>query len=580
MNRLASVLLAIAASLLALAAPASAQNAYQPITADPEAAGTTITLTGRDLTIEDVVAVARRGAKVRFAPEVYAANAARRELIAQGDEEGIAIYGVNRGAGALREQERRPQPGTQSDGNPARYGALPEIHEEALVRAFLVIHANHMPYGTGEQDYLDAILELLNRRVTPVMYSRGSLSEGDLFIFNSYQATLKGRGYAYYEGRRMPAAEALAKADLKPFQGHIPHLTTNAYTDAIAALLVDEGRHALEWADMALAIDLIGMNSSLTPMAPPVQQEGPFPWLNWQADKMLTILRGSYLFEDDSDRILQDPESMRASYIRLGSAWRAWARLRDSVTLQMNSGENNPGYFVGVEPGEHWSLSTPWMMRNYVRGGGEGGAPSGYIFSNANWDAYPMTNDIEAFSLALANMAVTIPQRIEKFSDRGPVAFFTKIKPADVLTPDEYDRSPYLIEPFFTYLDVWKEMQMLTQSVPPDTSVADFGVADLEGMGRLKGARAREAVDLLMQLMAYDVMTGTYWMDVRLAQQPGRTFGSAPTAAWQAVREVVPWQMDPDERPDVPPGVLVYGLMKERAASEFMPAIADMPEGE
>jgi histidine ammonia-lyase len=570
---------AIAATLLASTAPVAAAPApaYQPIIVDPAEAKHVVTLTGHDLTLADVIAVAHHGAKIRFGPQVAADNAARQALLKQGDKEGMAIYAYNRGAGALREQAAAKIPGTDSQGGAARYGALPEIDEEALVRAFLVIQANHLPYGTSGEAYLTAVTDLLNKRVTPVMYSRGTLAEGDLFIFNNYHATLRGRGFAYFGGVRMPAAEALAKAGLKPFTGDLPHLTTNAYTTAVAAMLVVDGEQALSWADMALAIDLTGMNSSVTPLTPLVQSRRPFAWVSWEAEKVLGLLRDSYLFQDDKDRILQDPESLRASYIRLGSAWEAWARLRDSVTLQMNSGENNPAHFVDAKPQDHWSLSTPWLMRYHVRGDASTGAPGGYILSNANWDAYPMTNDVEAFNLALANMAVTVAARIDRFSDRGPVAFFTGVKPADVLTPEQYQHSPYLTEPFFTYLDVWKEMQTLTQSVPPDASSTDFGVADLEGMGRLKAARGRQAIDLFLQLTAYDLLAGTYWMDVRKVQDKTRSFGAAPTAAWQALRKDIPFLMEPDARPDVPLGVITYDFMKAHPAAGFMQATPPMP---
>ena len=49
--------------------------------------------------------------------------------------------------------------------------------------------------------------------------------------------------------------------------------------------------------------------------------------------------------------------------------------------------------------------------------------------STANWDPYPMANEIEAFTNAIANMDAAIAQRIERFSDRGPTAFFTGIYP-------------------------------------------------------------------------------------------------------------------------------------------------------
>src|SRR5437879_11836185 len=79
----------------------------------------------------------------------------------------------------------------------------------------------------------------------------------------------------------------------------------------------------------------------------------------------MDMLRGSYLFEDDPKRILQDPESMRASYIRQGSAWQAWAALRDNVLVQINSGEQNPVVLLDASPGDSWELSTPQFMKYY-----------------------------------------------------------------------------------------------------------------------------------------------------------------------------------------------------------------------
>ena len=56
-----------------------------------------------------------------------------------------------------------------------------------------------------------------------------------------------------------------------------------------------------------------------------------------QLARVLDMLRGSYLFDGDPKRIIQDPESLRASSIRQASAWQDWAALRDAVVLQMNS---------------------------------------------------------------------------------------------------------------------------------------------------------------------------------------------------------------------------------------------------
>jgi histidine ammonia-lyase len=552
--------------------------AFNPI--DLTEPGTIVTLTGHDLTIEEVIAVARRGAKVRYSPEAIQHAADGAALKAEAGAENMPVYGLNRGYGAQREVElkKSTENSLAEARNGAREGVLPEIADEDLIRAFLVIRANSVPFEVATPEFMQMLVDLLNKRVTPVMYSRGTLGEGDLFLTSNYTATMYGRGEAYFEGQRMSAADALAKAGLKPLAVAGGGGTTNAYGTALAALLVDEARGAMEWTDLVYAMDLLGMNSSVTPLSTIVQAKHPVPWIRWEAAKIRDIIKDSYLFEDDPSRILQDPEGLRAGYTRQGSAWQAWAALRDSVLLQMNSGEQNPAIVLDASPKDSWELATPWMMKYYVKGGPLSNGRHGYVVSNANWDPYPMTNEIEAFNLAFANMAVAVAQRIERFSDRGPTAFFTGIKPADVLSPEVAAKSPSMSEPYFNYLDAWKEMQTLTQSIVPDSNGTDFGVADIEANTRLKAARGRQAIDLHYQLLAYDLLTATYWLDVRQAQTPGRKYGAPATAAWQAFRQKLPWQMESDQRPDIPYGVTAYEFMKSTPAETFYKAGA-MPAG-
>jgi histidine ammonia-lyase len=568
-------------SALALAAGIVTAGAadYHPITAD--AAASVITLTGHDLSIEDLVAVARHGAQVRYSPQAVQRAAEARDLKAEAGAENIPVYGLNRGAGALREVKASAAHPADTQVLPILGGgALPEITDEDLVRAVLLVSANTAPLGAAQPEVMQMLLDLLNDRITPVAYARGALGEADFpAVSNNIQATMTGKGEVYYKGVRMRAAQALAQAGLSalPTAGFGGGGAENAYGDARAALLVADGRQALEWADLTYALDKIGMNSSLTPMVAPVQAKRPFRWVNWDAARVMDMLKGSYLFEDDPKRILQDPESMRASYIRQGSAWQAWAALRDSVLLQINSADLNPMVIVGASPADSWELSTPQMMRYYVKGGPLSHGQHGYVFSTANWDPYPMANDMEAFTNALANMDVAVAQRIERFTDRGPTAFFTGIKPAEVLTPEQIKASPALSEPFWVFMDLWQEIQSLSQSLVPEGNAADVGVADIQAQTRLKGARGQQVVELTLQLLGYDFWNATYWMDVRKAQAPARSFGPVPTAAWTAFRKVMPWQQSPETRPELPYGIVAYNFLKSTPAATFYPGGPAMP---
>ncbi len=566
-------------AILLLAAPAALAD-YHPIT--PTMESKTIIITGHDLTIDDVAAVARYGAKVQYSPEAIKRAQDGHDLREEAGAEDIPVYGLNRGAGALREVQvkRNAENRIEEAKEGAREGVLPEVDAEDLVRAFLVIRMNSVPFEASSAEFMQMLADLLNKRVTPVMYSKGSLGEGDLFITSNFLATMMGRGDAYYQGQRMKASEALAKAGLKPLAGEFGGGTANSYADALATLMVYDGRKVLEWADLIHAMDKLGMNSSVTPMVPAVQLKRPFKWVAWDASRLMDMLKGSYLFENDPKRILQDPESMRASYIRQGSAWQAWAALRDNVTVQINSGEQNPVVILNAKPSDSWELATPWLMKYHVKGGTLDHGMEGYVISTANWDPYPMTNEIEAFSNALANMDAVIAERIERFSDRGPTPFFTGIKPADVLTPEQIRKSPAMLEPYFAFMDVWAEIQNTAHSVTAEGNAADFGVADIEAYSRLKGQRGRQVVDLTYQLLAYDLLTSTYWLDVRKAEDARREFAPGPTAAWTEFRKTVPWQAEPDSRPDLPLGAIAYGWLKANPADKFYPAGPAMPATE
>jgi histidine ammonia-lyase len=483
----------------------------------------------------------------------------------------------------MREIKKTPEQAETASGFPVLpmlgAGDLPEISHEDLLRADLVIGANTAVLGASNPQAMQMTIDLLNNRITPVAYSIGTLGEADFpAVSNNIQATMSGQGEVYYQGVRIPAAQALAMAGLKPLPaGAFFNGAENAYGDARAALLVADGRRAMEWADLIYALDKLGMDSSITPMLAAVQARRPFPWVNWDAERLMDMLNGSYLYQAQTDRILQDPESIRARYIRAGSAWKAWAALRDDVQRQINSADLNPLVLLGASPSDSAQLSSPFMMQFYVKGGALSRGQHGYVFSTANWDPYPMANEEEAFTNALANMDVTVAQTIERFTDRTPDAFFTGVLPKDVLTPEQIRKSPFLSEPFWVFMDLWQQIQSLSQSIVPEGNATDLGVADIEAQTRLKTTRGQEVVDLTMKLLGYDLWNATYWLDLRRAQNSSWSFGPVATAVWTAFRQVIPWQEEPSARPQVPYGIVAYEFLESTPATHFYPGGPPMP---
>ena len=575
---------------LASGTAALAAGDYQPIL--PSLSDKTITLTGRDLTIEQLVDVARFGAKVQLSPEARQRQADNHGLLLEAAAEGIAVYWFNRGAGDQRETVmfsgdpltpenraylEKSQLREFQRGAAAGFG--PEVREEEIVRAMMVVRANAMTHNAPSPQLSQMLLDLLNHRVTPVVQSRGTLGEGDLAQLSNVAATMLGSGDAYYQGARMPAAAALAKAGLspiKPFAADTNALTSSdAYATGIAALVVNDARRALEWADLIYAMDLDGMNSSITPLSAVVQRDRQFRWLNWDAARVLDMLKGSYLFADDPKRIIQDPESLRASSIRQASAWEDWGALRDAVVLQINSSDHNPAVRTDLSPEDSWELATPQMMKFYVKGGLNSHGKHGYIVSNANWDPYPMANKLESFVIALANMDIAVSLRIDRFSN----PFFTQITPAQVLhaPPGSGPGFFRLGGGGFTPVDLEQEIQSLTNPIAPSGQAIVGTVEDLQAQTRIKAYRARQAVDTTFDLLAHDIVTAAFWLDVRKAQDPARQFGPAPTAAWSAFRQIVPLMPAADDTSVRSRPMMAAAFLRGTAASQFYGSSPPMP---
>jgi histidine ammonia-lyase len=554
----------------------------------------TITLTGHDLTAEQVVDVARHGAQVRLSPEAQQRSLDAYGLLLEAQLEGVVMYGFNRNYGSGRSV-------VSLDGDPLspdnkskleklqlerfqaapRGGYGPEVSDEEIVRAMMVVRANNMSYEFASPQMTQMLQSLLNKRVTPVVQSRGTPGEADLSQLTAIGGTMVGAGEAYYQGVRMSAADALRKAGLhpiQPFAGDDYALdSSNAYATGIAALVVADARRQLEWADLIYAMDLDGMNSSVTPLSWPVQVNRPQKWLNWEAGRVLDMLKGSYLFKTDASRAVQDPESLRASAIRQGSAWLAWAHLRDAVLFQMNSSDHNPAVLVGMSPTDSWELATPQFMQYYVKGGKYSNGKHGYIVSNANWDPYPLSNEIEAFTIALTNMAVAVEQRIQRFDS----PFITGVKPSEILSQEQLEASDRHAErngagPDSLYADI----AGLANPVSPKGNAGDAGIADIQSESRIKITRAREAVAETMHLLGADLLTATYWMDLRNIQNPSRTFGQAPTDAWKAFRKLVPFQQDPGSRPDMPIASVAAQFLNDSPAAAFYPSVTPLPAPE
>ena len=598
-------------------AAAQAQEGFDPIV--PSKAKKTITLTGEDMSIQDVVDIARHGAKVRIAKSHVDYMNRAYNLIIEASRQGIPVYRFNRGAGAAREtvifegdpyapanlanlQTRRLNAANGGRFRADRVPYMPYVEQEEIVRAMMAVRANNIKYVANGPATALKIAELLNAGITPLVQGDGFYhGEGDLPQAGNLESAMFGFGEVFYEGRRMPAAEALDAAgierggvdpndrstDLGLFRGIY---STNAYTFGQAALLVEDAKKLLDWHDLVFSVSMNGLNSSVTPLsAVPQRIERPLPYANWQAERLLAILGDSYLFDLEFSvvngqvqgipRLLQDPLSYRTYPQRNGATWRAWEELRKTTTLEINSSDHNPSTAPGIHPNASPELRKPWFMRHYVKPTPRNSpyqgfkSEGGFTLSNSNFNKTELSGNVEQFTIALTDTVHTIALRTLRIGQ----PFFSVITPADVLTPAELERAAPEYEGSQVLGDLVAELQALTMPIPVEIDAERVHPDETFTFGSEKIAKARLALDASTRLIAQEALSATFWADVRKAQRPARSFGDAPECTWEAFREVIPWQAEPGTRPSNP-GEIAYDFLRENDPTDCLGRLSAAPD--
>ncbi|AIF48465.1 HAL/PAL/TAL family ammonia-lyase [Dyella japonica] len=289
---------------------------------------TTILLDGNSLTREQLVAVARQGLRVELDETQLKRVQRAADFLADKVSCGEPTYGVTTGfgsnadklLGAHRLRDELPGADLRKDGPDKPEGTLLEELQHNLitthavcvgkpfapdvVRAMLVIRINTLMRGHSgiRVETLKALTAMLNAGVVPVVPEKGSVgASGDLAPLSHLAIVLLGGGEAFYQGERLPGAEALKRAGLAPirlsFKEGLALNNGTAQMLATATLALDDLEHLLELADLAAAMTLDAFAGRSGALRPEVHALRPHPGQVDAAANVRNLLAGSTLVD-------------------------------------------------------------------------------------------------------------------------------------------------------------------------------------------------------------------------------------------------------------------------------------------
>ena len=160
---------------------------------------------------------------VQLDPACRGGIRASADVVRRATEGDAPVYGVNTGFGKLANTRiaRDDLATLQFKLLRSHAVGVGEPLGERVVRLILLLKAASLARGYSgvREEIVDGLLALHNRGVVPVIPAQGSVgASGDLAPLAHLCLPLIGEGEAFHAGERMPGAQALERAGLKPLQ--------------------------------------------------------------------------------------------------------------------------------------------------------------------------------------------------------------------------------------------------------------------------------------------------------------------------------------------------------------------------
>jgi histidine ammonia-lyase len=455
-------------------------------------------LTGDDLRLADVWAVAVDHAPVEIADSARERMRAARELVERavhGKRE--HTYGVNTGFGRFVSRSIPEELAEELQLRLLRSHAcgVGEPYPPEIVRAAMLLRANALAkgYSGAHVHTVELIVECLNREVLPHVPSRGSVgASGDLAPLAHLALPLIGEGEAWFEGKRLPGAEALGAAGLQPVRLQAKEglslVNGTQFMAAFGALGLARARRLAKTADVACAISLEALQGSRSSFLPQVHAARPLRGQIDSADNVLRLLEDSAINEAHRwcDKV-QDAYSLRCAAQVHGASRDLLDYVDYTVTTELNAATDNPLVLVDDD----------------------------MLVSNGNFHGQPLAFALDALAMAVAELADISERRIERLVNpslsEGLPAF---------LTGDGGLNSGFMI-PQYVAASLVSENKVLSHPAAVDSIPTSAGQEDHVSMGNAAGLKAWQVLANAERVLAIELLAGVQGVEFLAPLQPG-----------------------------------------------------------
>ncbi len=463
------------------------------------------------MTLSDLAAIAREGARAALSPAAEERITAARRLVDGWVAEERTIYGVTTGFGALSDVTISKEDARALQRNilMSHAAGVGEPFDEETVRGVMALRIKDFARGNAgiRLETAARLVEMLNSGIHPLIPIQGSVgASGDLAPLAHLSLVLMGMGAARVDGRTLSGADALAARGFSPLRLEsaegLALVNGTQVMTAVGGLSVYDALRLSKAADIAAAMSLEVLMGSRTEFHPRIHAVRPHPGQTAAAGNLLRLVADSEIISSHKDCFrVQDAYTLRCSPQVHGASRDAIDYAKRVIETEMNASTNNPLIFAG----------------------------EGDFLLGGNFHGQPVAMALDFLGIAVAELANISERRIERLVNpklSGLPAF---------LVSDGGLHSGLMIAQY-TAAALVSENKVLSHPASVDSIPTSANKEDHVSMGAISARKARTMVDNAENVAAIELLCAAQAMDLFTNLKPGR--GSF--AAYKTIRKRVP----------------------------------------
>lgn len=470
-----------------------------------------VIVTGSEITLRQIVNVARQGANVALSPLAEKNIIQSRGVVNKLVEDSKIVYGVTTGFGMFSEAfiEKEFTNSLQKNLIVSHAVGAGDFFKDEVVRAAMLLRINNFAKGYSgiRPETVNTLIRMLNAGVTPIVPEKGSLgASGDLVPLAHMVLPLLGLGQARYKGKVMDGKAAMDAAgiptqELTQKEG-LALINGTQFMTAVGALAVYDAIELLKVADIAAAMSFEAQNGIVDALDPRMHAIRPHKGQVDTARIVSDLLKGSKNVTRQGEKRVQDAYSLRCTPQVHGASKDAVHYVQEKVEIEINSVTDNPIVF----------------------------SETGEAISGGNFHGQPMALSFDFLGIALAEIADIAERRIERMVNSALSGL------PSFLVERGGVNSGYMIVQY-TAAALVSENKVLAHPASVDSIPSSANQEDHVSMGTIAARKAREILGNARRVLAIELMCACQAIDLR----GDKGMGSGTGAAYRCVRNVVPF---------------------------------------